>query len=74
MLNTQMKAFRLAKLTTAHVTVQSALSSTPQSIAQIAASCGITADDAERKLSLLVDESLAARSVGTRATATYTAL
>jgi hypothetical protein len=73
MLTPAMKTFRLAKMTAAHLTVNSALSSTPQSIAQIAASCGITADDAERRLSSLVDESLATRTVGDRITARYIA-
>lgn len=71
MLNSQMKSFRLSKLTTTHVTAQSTLASTGKSIATVATALGITQDLAERQLSLLVDESLATRSVGSRATALY---
>jgi hypothetical protein len=74
MLTPTMKAYRLTKLTTAHLTVNSVLSSTPQSIAQTAVACGITPDDCERKLSALVDESLASRTTGSRTTARYTSL
>lgn len=74
MLNTQMKTFRLSKMTAAHVTVQSALSSTGKTVAQIAAAVGISQDDCERKLSALVDESLVARTVGGRNSALYTSL
>jgi hypothetical protein len=73
MLNPTMKAYRLSKMTATHVTVQSGLSSTGKTVAQIAASCGITADDAERKLSAIVDEGLAVRTPGDRTTARYTA-
>jgi hypothetical protein len=66
-----MKAYRLSKLTTAHVTVQGALSSTGKTVAQIAAACGITQDDCEKKLSALVDEALALRTVGVRNSALY---
>ena len=74
MLNTQMKAFRLAKLTTAHVSAQGALSTTGQTLATIAMGLGISQDDAEKRLSLLIDEGLATRSVGSRVSALYTSL
>jgi hypothetical protein len=74
MLTPAMKTFRLSKMTTAHVTVQGALSSTGKTVAQIAAACGITQDEAEKKLSALIDEALASRTVGGRSTALYTAL
>ena len=74
MLNPTMKTFRLSKLTPPHVTAQSALVSTGKTVAQIATTLAIMQDDCERKLSLLVDEGLAFRSVGTRTTALYTSL
>jgi hypothetical protein len=74
MLSSTMHAFRLAKMTAVHVTVQGALSSTGKTVAQVATAGGIAQDDAERKLSSLIDESLAARTVGSRITALYTSL
>jgi DNA-binding MarR family transcriptional regulator len=53
------KAFRTSKLETKHATVLSALSSAPQTSAQIAAAIGTTAADAVKKLSILIDEGLA---------------
>jgi hypothetical protein len=74
MLTPAMKSYRLSKLTTAHVSAQGALSSTGQTLATIAAGLGISLDDAEKRLSLLIDEGLAARSTGSRTTARYTSL
>jgi hypothetical protein len=74
MLTTTMKSFRLSKMTGIHQTVQGVLSSTPMSIANIAASVAMSPDDAEKRLSALVDENLASRTVGSRITATYTVL
>jgi hypothetical protein len=74
MLSPTVRTFRLTKMTGAHQTIQGVLSSTPQSIAQIATACAITLDDCERKLSALVDEILGSRTVGDRITARYTAL
>jgi len=71
MLNPTMKAYRLSKMTTAHVTAYSGLSSTGQSLATVAVGLGVSQDDAEKRLSLLVDESLAARTTGSRTTARY---
>ena len=70
-LNSKTKAVRTANLATGHMTVLNALTSAGQSLAQIAASCGITQDDAEKKLSGLVDEALATRTAGSRTTARY---
>lgn len=74
MLTPAMKSFRLTKLNTAHVVAQGALSSTAQSLASIAVGLGISQDDAEKRLSLLIDEALASRTTGTRITARYTSL
>jgi hypothetical protein len=74
MLTPAMKAFRLSKVTPAHLTVNNTLSSTGQSLATIATGLGVSLDDAEKRLSLLVDEGLATRSTGSRTTARYTAL
>jgi len=65
------KTFRLAHIESSHTTAYAGLSGTPQSLATVAAGLGITADAAEKKLSLLIDESLASRTVGSRTTATY---
>jgi hypothetical protein len=73
MLTPNMHAFRLAKMTSVHQTAQSALSSTPQSIATIATALGLSQDETERRLSALVDEGLAVRTVGDRTTARYVA-
>lgn len=67
------KAFRTSKLETHHVTALNVLSSTPQTLAAIASALGITQDLAERQLSVLIDEGLAARTVGSRTSARYTA-
>ena len=72
MLNPTMHAVRLANMTQAHKTAYTGLSSTGQSLATIAAGLGISQDDAEKRLSLLVDEGLAARTTGSRITARYT--
>jgi hypothetical protein len=71
MLNATMKAFRLSKVTPIHLTVNSALSSTGKSLATLAVGLGITQDDCEKKLSALIDETLASRTTGSRATALY---
>jgi len=74
MLTPTMKAFRIAHLEQRHVaTALGALSSTPESLAQVAAGYGATVEDAEKHLSLLCDESLATRTVGSRVTARYAA-
>jgi hypothetical protein len=74
MLTPTMHAIRLTHMTPTHQTVQGALSSTGKTLATIASLVGISQDDCEKKLSALVDESLAARTVGGRSTALYTAL
>jgi hypothetical protein len=73
MLNSQMHALRLNNMTPAHKSTFNALSSTGKTIATVAAALGITQDDAEKRLGSVVDEALAVRTVGTRATAIYTA-
>ena len=72
MLTPAMKTFRIAKMTPVHQTAQGALSSTGQSLATVATGLGVSLDDAEKRLSLLIDESLATRSAGSRTTARYT--
>jgi hypothetical protein len=74
MLNTTMHAVRLGNMTQAHKTAYTWLSSTPQSIATIATALGLSQDETERRLSALVDEGLAVRTVGDRTTARYTSL
>lgn len=72
MLNATMHALRLKNMTTQHQATYNVLSSTVgKSIATVAAALGITQDDAEKRLSCVVDESLASRTVGQRATALY---
>ena len=73
MLNPTVKATRTANLTPAHRTVNSALKASGQILATIAASVGVTQDDAEKKLSILVDEGLATRTKGSRTSALYSA-
>jgi len=73
MLNAQMHALRLNNMTPQHQAVYNALSSTGKTIATVAAALGITQDDCEKRLGAVVDESLAYRSVGSRATVLYTA-
>jgi len=68
------KAFRISKLEPHHVTALNVLSSTPQTLAAIASALGTTQDDAEKKLAILIDEGLAARTVGSRTSAKYTAV
>jgi hypothetical protein len=72
MLNTTMHAVRLGNMTVAHKTAYTGLSSIGQSLATIAVGLSISQDDAEKRLSSLIDEGLAARSVGSRTTARYT--
>ena len=71
-MNPTQKAFRISKLETHHVSALNTLSSTPQSLATIAAAYGVSQDTAEKHLSALIDEGLAARTHGDRATARYT--
>lgn len=69
------KASRIAALEANHAVVNTKVTSSPQTAAQIAAaapSAAANAGDATRKLSVLVDEGLAARSAGDPNTATYT--
>jgi hypothetical protein len=56
------KAFRTSKLETKHASVLSALTSTPQTSAAIAAAIGMAAADTIKKLSVLIDESLAVQA------------
>jgi len=72
MLNTTMHAVRLANMTQAHKTAYTGLSSTPQSVATVAAALAISQDLAEKQLSALVDEGLAVRTSGDRTSARYT--
>lgn len=65
--------FKKVVLTTAHVTAYNSLAgqSTPQTVAQMATSLGLDQGKTEEQMSLLVDEALAKRTSGPRATATY---
>ena len=74
-MNAAQRAVRVSKLEPKHTIVNNALTTMyGQTLSQIAMLCGITPDDAERRLSLLVDEGLCTRSRGPRATALYTAV
>jgi hypothetical protein len=66
------RSFRVSKLNTAHATALSVLTSTGQTLATIAGLIGTSVDDAEKKLSVLVDEGLCNRTRGTRPVAVYT--
>lgn len=72
MVDAKVKTTRLAQITPVHVAAYSVLSAGPKSIASVAASYGASAGDAEKHLSLLVDQALAVRTVGDRTTAKYT--
>jgi len=65
------KSFRISKLEAHHVATYTKVTASAQTIAAIAAQLGISFDDAEKRLSLLVDEGLAVRTSGGRTTATY---
>ena len=67
------KAFRIGKLEVHHTSALNSLSSTPQTLAAVAAGYGVSVDLAERHLSVLIDEGLAIRTKGSRTTATYIA-
>jgi hypothetical protein len=71
MLNSTERTFRISKLDAALVKALNTLTSTPKSLATIAAAYGTTQDNAEKDLSLLVDEGLATRTTGDRTNATY---
>jgi len=73
-LTSAMHSIRLGNMTQAHKTAYTGLSSTGQSLATVAVGLGVSQDDAEKRLSSLIDESLAARTTGSRVTALYTAL
>jgi predicted ArsR family transcriptional regulator len=72
MLTPTMHSVRLTHMTPVHQTIFTVLSSTPKSIATVAAALGISQDLAEKQLSALVDEGLAVRTPGDRTTARYT--
>ena len=65
------RTFRVSKLNVSHLTALAALAAVGQALATIAGLIGTTVDDAEKKLSLLVDEGLAARTLGGRTSASY---
>jgi len=69
--NPTAKAFRVSKLHATHGVVLSALTGAGQGLSAIAAACGITQDQAESRLSIVVDEGLATRTRGSRTSATY---
>jgi hypothetical protein len=71
MLNATERAFRISKLDAVLVKALNALSTTPKSLATIAAAYGATQDIAEKHLSILIDEGLCTRTKGSRLTATY---
>lgn len=73
MLGTTAKVVHTAQLSTVHQTVNTLLSGVGKSVATIAAAAGISQDDAEHRLSMLIDEALASKTVGNRATSLYTA-
>lgn len=56
------KTFRISKLDTKHTSSYNTLSATPQNSATHATTLGISAAEAVRRLSLLVDEGLATQA------------
>jgi hypothetical protein len=74
MLNPTMKAKRTASLEMHHAAALTVLSSAGKTLATVAVSLSASIDDAEKKVSVLIDEGLATRTVGGRATALYTAV
>ena len=56
-----------------HKDALSVLTSVGQTLQQVATALHTTLNDAEQKLSILIDEGLAVRSAGDRATALYRA-
>jgi hypothetical protein len=71
-LNPARKIFCIAHIEQKHVAAAlNALSTTPQPLATVAAALGISQDDCEKYLGLLVDEALAVRTIGSRITARY---
>jgi len=71
--NPTVKSFRLAQMQPQHVSAANTVSASPQTLAQIAASLGVTVDEAEKRMGIVCDQALSVRTVGSRTTATYTA-
>lgn len=71
-LPTSVIANRKSKLEPSHLAHANAVTSTPQTAAQLAAQLGGKAADSTKKLSLLLDEGLVKRGPGDPNTATYT--
>jgi hypothetical protein len=71
MLNAKARAARVANLHPSHQAVNTILAPTGKTVAQVAAAAGISQTEAEHRLQVLVDESLATRTRGDRATALY---
>jgi predicted ArsR family transcriptional regulator len=56
------KTFRLSKLNTQHTNSYNQLTSSPKTLAQIAASLGVSTIEAAHRLSVLIDEGLCTRN------------
>lgn len=65
------KTVRVANLEAHHKTAYNILTSVGKTLATIATALGITQDLAEKQMSILIDEGLAVRTVGSRTSATY---
>jgi hypothetical protein len=68
------KTFRTSKLDTAHTGALAAVTSSPQTLHQLAVAAGVSDDLMEKRVSLLIDEGLCVRTPGAkgdRPTATY---
>jgi hypothetical protein len=73
-MNAAQKAVRVSKLEPKHQTINALLTAQGQTLAALATAAAVSQDLAERQLSLLVDEGLAARTKGSRTTALYTSI
>lgn len=71
------KSFRTSKLDTTHTAALATVTSSAQTLHQLAVAAGVSDDLMEKRVSLLIDEGLVTRVPGAkddRTTATYTAV
>lgn len=66
------KSFRTSKLDSHHTSTLALVNNTPQTLHTIAAARGISDDQCERELSVLIDEGLVAVTKGNRTSIKYT--
>jgi hypothetical protein len=73
MVSPTVKTIRIAQMTPVHVAAVNAVAVSPQTLGAIATSLGVSADEAEKRMGIAVDQALVTRSMGSRTTATYSA-